>query len=244
MFRCGRYALSELSYTRLLRAAAQMLKSRKTQVRCNMKNRTSFRFLLVSPVLLVGLALSAALAPGLYAASFTVNTQADTHDANPGNGVCADDAGRCSLRAAIEESNAGKVARIVLQPTKSPYFLTKGIPLTIKTNLTLVGARPAPARIDGCRPRSSPVPGGTPVSWTPPQCRASQPTQVLQISILGTQGTVEISGVSIQYGQGPFGYFGTGIRIETGGSLLLKGSAVIENRSGVGGVGIFTNGSL
>ena len=127
---------------------------------------------------------------------------------------------------------------------KSPYFLTQGIPLTITTNLKIVAKEPF--RIDGCRPRPSPVPGGTPVSWTPPECRkaGSHPTNVLQISNVGTQGTVEISGVSIQYGQSPIGYFGTGIRIDTGSSLLLKKSAVIENRSGVGGVGIFTDGSL
>src|SRR5262249_37293723 len=38
--------------------------------------------------------------------------------------------------------------------------------------------------------------------------------------------------------------FGAGIRIDSGSSLLLKSSAVIENRSDVGGVGISTNGSL
>jgi CSLREA domain-containing protein len=206
-----------------------------------MKNRTPFRFLPISPILLIGLALSAALAPGLYAASFTVNTQADTHDSRPGDGVCADSRGRCSLRAAIEESNAGKAADIVVPRSKSPYFLTQGIPLTIKTNLALVGKEPF--RIDGCRPRPSPVPGSTPVPWTPRECRNSHPTNVLQISNPGTQGIVEISGVSIQYGEGGIG-FGTGIRIDTGSSLLLKNSAVIENRSDVGGVGISTNGSL
>jgi CSLREA domain-containing protein len=36
---------------------------------------------------------------------FVVNSTADTTDANPGNGVCADTQGRCTLRAAITESN-------------------------------------------------------------------------------------------------------------------------------------------
>jgi CSLREA domain-containing protein len=36
---------------------------------------------------------------------FTVNSTADTADATPGNGVCADSAGRCTLRAAMTESN-------------------------------------------------------------------------------------------------------------------------------------------
>lgn len=42
----------------------------------------------------------------LTAASiFTVTSAADTSDANPGNGVCADAIGLCTLRAAITESN-------------------------------------------------------------------------------------------------------------------------------------------
>src|SRR5207237_3954619 len=50
--------------------------------------------------------------------TFTVDTQSDTHDASPGDGVCADALERCSLRAAIEESNAtagGDV--VVLDPS-------------------------------------------------------------------------------------------------------------------------------
>ena len=41
-----------------------------------------------------------------WGASFVVNTNADTDDANPGDGTCADSGGHCSLRAAIEEGNA------------------------------------------------------------------------------------------------------------------------------------------
>ena len=36
---------------------------------------------------------------------FTVNSTADTVDGNPGDGLCADSNGQCSLRAAIQESN-------------------------------------------------------------------------------------------------------------------------------------------
>ena len=36
---------------------------------------------------------------------FTVNSTADSADANPGNGLCADSNGQCTLRAAIQESN-------------------------------------------------------------------------------------------------------------------------------------------
>jgi CSLREA domain-containing protein len=40
------------------------------------------------------------------AATFNVNTQNDTLDVDPGNGVCVDGSGNCSLRAAIGEANA------------------------------------------------------------------------------------------------------------------------------------------
>ena len=39
-------------------------------------------------------------------ATFIVDTIADTNDASPGNGVCVDSGGNCSLRAAITEANA------------------------------------------------------------------------------------------------------------------------------------------
>jgi CSLREA domain-containing protein len=38
--------------------------------------------------------------------TFVVDTTADTQDATPGNGTCADANGMCSLRAAITEANA------------------------------------------------------------------------------------------------------------------------------------------
>ena len=40
------------------------------------------------------------------AATFTVDDFGDSVDAIPGNGVCANGAGACSLRAAIQEANA------------------------------------------------------------------------------------------------------------------------------------------
>ena len=61
------------------------------------------------------LALALALAMGMLAAipagtalaaGLIVTTTADTVDASPGNGVCADAGGQCSLRAAVMEANA------------------------------------------------------------------------------------------------------------------------------------------
>src|SRR5215471_15349528 len=53
-------------------------------------------------------AVSAAVAAGRPAARLTyeVTTTADTHDAHPGDGRCADSSGQCTLRAAVEEAAA------------------------------------------------------------------------------------------------------------------------------------------
>ena len=54
-------------------------------------------------VLLAGLL---AVAPALEAATFVVDTTQDSVDVLAGDGLCADSLQRCSLRAAIQESNA------------------------------------------------------------------------------------------------------------------------------------------
>ncbi len=41
-----------------------------------------------------------------YSQNFTVTSTADVVDANLGDGICDDGSGNCTLRAAIQESNA------------------------------------------------------------------------------------------------------------------------------------------
>ena len=55
---------------------------------------------------LAALALATLLASPAWAAAFTVNSTADDVDASAGNGICATVANECTLRAAIQESNA------------------------------------------------------------------------------------------------------------------------------------------
>ena len=59
----------------------------------------------------------------LHAITFTVNNTADTEDTNPGDGVCADGSGNCTLRAAIMETNALTGADIIELPGGT-YTLT------------------------------------------------------------------------------------------------------------------------
>lgn len=64
--------------------------------------------LATSVVLAAPLAGGAGAAPLWHAArlAFEVTTTADAHDADPGDDRCADSAGRCTLRAAVEEAAA------------------------------------------------------------------------------------------------------------------------------------------
>ena len=65
------------------------------------RRRWVFLTLLLAGLLCVGLVLAAPVS----ADDFVVNSTSDTPDATPGDAICDDGAGNCTLRAAIEESN-------------------------------------------------------------------------------------------------------------------------------------------
>src|SRR5271157_3070418 len=71
----------------------------------------------------------AALALGIFgvspteAAVFTVNDTVDAVDVNPGDGICATAAGTCSLRAAVQETNALPGPDTIIVPAGT-YALT------------------------------------------------------------------------------------------------------------------------
>lgn len=80
--------------------------------------------------------------------TFTVNTTADTVDANPGDGICADAQGLCSLRAAVMEANAitgndtimVPAGTFTLQIPNNGLYNASGGHLDINDGLTIVGA--------------------------------------------------------------------------------------------------------
>jgi len=168
---------------------------------------------------LLALALSGGAIPAVALNSFTVNTQSDTHDAIPGNGFCAGADGKCSLRAAIEESNAlpGFPPEVITVPAGT-YKLALGR-LEIKNSLNLNGAGSRSTIIDG-----------------------DQKSNIFFITG-GTKPIVNISGVTIRNGNGGID-FGTGVFVGDGASLRLANSVVSDNRCAVGGVGIANAGSL
>lgn len=73
-------------------------------------------------------------------ATFNVNSTADSVDAIPGNGVCADARGRCTLRAAVMEANAYRdnSTDTIFVPN-GVYLLTRG-QLTITSTMVIRGA--------------------------------------------------------------------------------------------------------
>lgn len=101
---------------------------------------------------------------------FTVNTMIDTVDVNPGDGICADSAGRCSLRAAVMESNKAASGGSTIMLPQGVYTLTiPGIDgsdastghLDLVDGITIVGENPTTTVIQaGTQVGSNGIPNG------------------------------------------------------------------------------------
>lgn len=96
------------------------------------------------------------MADSSLADEFVVNTTLDTVDANPGDGICADASGACSLRAAVMESNANGPSQDFIFLPPGTYLLTlpfslgdDGGDLVITDSVTIIGAGNGVTFIDG-----------------------------------------------------------------------------------------------
>lgn len=76
----------------------------------------------------------------VFCATFTVNNNGDTVDAIPGDGICSDAFGNCTLRAAIREANQSSNTDEITFSLSTPntISLTLG-ELAINNNLTISG---------------------------------------------------------------------------------------------------------
>src|SRR5437016_5440311 len=169
-------------------------------------------------------ALSLAAAAG-HAATFVVNTTADTADAVPGDGICADSGNACSLRAAVQEANALAgpdtiqlgAATYVLSGAAGDDLALSG-DLDITGDLTLTGAGTASTIIDG---------GGF--------------DRVLDIDPSGVGVSVTIANLTVRGGNAA-GEAGGGIRNR--GTLSLNNVTLAANSSGINGGGLLNLGTL
>jgi len=186
----------------------------------------------------------AAGGPGL---TFVVNTTGDSVDTAPGNGLCADQAGDCSLRAAVMEANALLGQDVVTLP-KGTYELT--LPgsgedasaagdLDVLDSLVLIGSGP----------------GGTEIlcsdTWTEYCIEASKNTSIHGVLISGRgiltgvseleMSNCEVRGGSlvVMYSEvaitGCRFYYGGGIE-SSGGQIVLQNVTVDANYMAPAGI--------
>jgi CSLREA domain-containing protein len=208
--------------------------------------RTMLRSL--GPVM-VGVLLSIAGAATADAATFAVTTNADAVDVNPGDGVCADGAGRCTLRAAIMETNALPGADTITLPA-SLYALTIAGAgedaaatgdLDISDDLTIDGAGAAFTVVDGGGlDRVFEIRPGATVQITGLTVRNGNPGSTANAGgILNLAGALVLNGSIVT---GNTAAQGGGLFNESG-TMLLTACTVSGNTAGAGG-GIYNHGTL
>jgi len=153
---------------------------------------------------------------------FTVTTSADAHDAHPGDGRCADRAGRCTLRAAIEEADAAPAHSAVSIFVPAGYYR-----LRLGT-LTVGASSPGPGNIviDGAGPGRTVISGG----------------RAFRVMTVRASATAGLDAVQITEGHvGPDVYGGG---VYNSGRLTIAGSAIDDNVAGAGGGVDNAGGSL
>jgi CSLREA domain-containing protein len=92
-------------------------------IRNSLYTSTSFVRIGIVAIAIVGYIIAAPQSAS--ATTFTVNSTADAADAIPGDGICDDGSGNCTLRAAVMESNFIGGANVITVPSGT-YTLTIG----------------------------------------------------------------------------------------------------------------------
>ena len=157
-----------------------------------------------------------------HAATFTVNSLADTPDVAPGNGICADAGNVCTLRAAIAEANSFSGDDTINFSVIGTINLTGALPI-LSSNVTING------------PGSSLLTVRRNIGGN--------------YRILQTSGVSSISGLTITNGRTPDGVTedvapGGGGILQTGGSLTLRNVVITGNTTGNGGPMRFGSSTL
>lgn len=91
---------------------------------------------------------------------FLVNTTADSSDANPGDGACADSQGKCSLRAAVEEAHHARNAEVRLTAGETYGLDASRGALLIAKDMTITGAYAADGSTNANLPNAVITPRG------------------------------------------------------------------------------------
>jgi CSLREA domain-containing protein len=178
----------------------------------------------IARLLLIG-AFALSFAVAASAATFVVNSTADLHDVSPGNGVCLDSAGRCSLRAAIDETNSLAGADSITLPAGAYTVTHTDDPFAPVGSLTINGAGAGSTFIQG-----------------------ALAANLTNSSVLSTNSAIlTINGVTIRYGD-TYLTAGGGIRADSS-VVTLNNCVVRDNQlrhslhfhSWGGGIGVFNS---
>lgn len=162
----------------------------------------------------VALALAAAPASG---ASFAVDSVADAHDANPGNGICATAVGQCTIRAAVDENNAGASGQDVVNVPAGDYqYNDFNGPIQVGDDVRILGAGAGKVAI--------------------------HPNSSAQLFAVAAGAKLDLRGVTLRDGDGS-----NGGAIFNAGELLIVDSVLVGNGNETGGTSggaIYTTGPL
>lgn len=174
-------------------------------------------------------------AMSLHAAIFTVNSEIDGNDSNAGDGICetVNGNGICSLRAALEETNALNGLDKIKLPSGHYISASKSTgskSLLITDNLDLIGSKVSTTIIDAN------------VIARVFNIHSSTPAKVINVSI---------SGVTIQNGRaktrGQIGItsaFGGGIFVGDSTKITLTSVVINQNFADKGGSGIYAGNNV
>ncbi len=203
------------------------------------RRRTSWPLLALGLALLAGLGLSIRPLPAAAATlTFQVTSTTDAPDASPGDGICADAAGQCTLRAAVQEADAqpsGSTITILVPAGTFPLKL--GVLSLTANTITVQGAGGGATTVDGRNASQvfnvSPAASVTIGQLTIIHGNAARGGGIQNAGTLTlTNSTVAVSAAGN----------GGGIYNQEGGTLALAGATVSQNVAGRDGGGIANNG--
>ncbi|WP_204787576.1 Ig-like domain-containing protein, partial [Paenibacillus oryzisoli] len=166
------------------------------------------------------------------ATTLTVNTSIDVEDAYPGNGICDDGNGNCSIRAALMEANTLAGADTISIPP-DVYTLNAALgQLVVTSDVSLIGIQ------------------GNPVNTIIQAASdaVSATNRVLSINPnVNTPGyDVKIEGLTLRYGKAPVGFGGGGIDGDAGTRTIEIAHSIIGDNTTSGnsfGGGAYLSGA-
>src|SRR6266849_3564832 len=203
------------------------------------RRRASRPLLAVGLAVLAGLGLSIRPLPAAEASlTFQVTTTTDAPDASPGDGICADAAGQCTLRAAVQEADAQPSgSAITIMVPAGTFPLKLGVLSVTANTITVQGAGAAATTVDG-RNASQVFNIGPAASVTLGQLAIIDGNASLGGGIQNA-GTLAVTNSTVT---ASVASNGGGIYNVQGGTLDLAGTTVSQNVAGRDGGGLENNG--